>query len=159
MVAGLLLASVLFLINDMVFVTQGVNGLWHCSLTVEETSYPLSMGMITGHVVVLQSDGRRVRGAIERVSETIPPNATFWYSQSNIMHGTIEGYHETRLVFMRSRNRMQLVVQFQSGNRLPTYFLSLNDRGKESLAGKYAATVAQGEKGSVQCHREALAQE
>ena len=155
LIAGLLLASALFLINDLIFVTQGVNGLWRCSLIVEETSYSPYRGMITGHLVVLQSDGRNVRGTIERVSEKVPPNPTVHYAQGQILHGTIEGYHETRLVFMRSRNRMQLVVQFRSGSRVPTYFLSMDDRGKESLAGKYAATIAQGERGSVNCQREA----
>ena len=151
--AGLLLASALFLINDTIFVPQEVNGLWNCSLTVEETNHAPYKGMITGHVVVVQSDGKNVMGTVERVWEEVPPNPRVQYPQERILHGTIEGYHETRLVFLRGRDRMQLVVQLRSGTRSPTYYLSTDKLGKESLIGKYAATVALGEKGSFECER------
>ena len=151
--AGLLLAASLFLINDAILVTQEINGMWTCEITVVETNYQPYRGMITGHIVVLHGDRTNVRGSVERIWEKTVTGPIKQYSSEGILEGSVDGYHEDRLVFFRKRDRLQLMVQFHGEIRNPTFYLDTEELSNESISGKYVSTVAQSESGSFECNR------
>ena len=151
--AGLLLAASLFLINDLFLVTREINGMWMCVMTVDETNYRPYKGMKTGHIVVLHGDRTSVRGTVERIWDKTENGPVKEYTSGHIVEGTVDGYHEDRLVFLRKRDRLQLMVQFHGEFRNPTYYLDTEELSKESISGKFESTVAQLEKGSFECER------
>ena len=151
--AGLLLAASLFLINDVILVTQDTNGMWMCEMTVGETNHRPYQGMTTGHIVVLHSDRTNVRGSVERIWEKTDSGPFERYPSEGIIEGEVDGYHEDRLVFLRTRDRLQLMVKFRGRNRNPTFYLDADELSKESISGNYESTVARLERGSFECKR------
>ena len=153
LIAGLLLAAALFLINDMILVTQEINGMWMCEMTVHDTNHEPYRGMTTGNIVVLHSDRTNVRGAVEKIWEKTDSGPVKEYASEGIIEGEINGYHEDRLVFLRKRDRLQLMVKFHGRIRNPTFYLDADELSKASISGRYESTVSQLERGSFECKR------
>ena len=152
-VTGLLLAPALLLVNDAILVTQEINGLWTCAMTVVETSYPPYRGMVTGHVVVLLSRRTNVTGSAERIREHTADAPLTEYPADRIIEGRIEGYHEDRLLFLRNRERLQLLVRFQGAIRTPTFYREADQLSGGRISGHCEATVSQRETGTFECNR------
>ena len=153
MVAGLLLALALFLITGALRVARNINGLWTCEMTVVETNYQRYQGMVTGHVVMLHSSRTNVTGSAERVWERTATGALTEYPAERIIKGEIEGHHEDRLLFLRNRERLQLLVKFHDAVRDPTFYWEVDEVSKQRISGHYEATVSRREKGTFECGR------
>ena len=152
-IAGWLLAASLLVINDALLATQEINGLRMCEMTVVETNYRPYQGMVTGHVVLLHGSRTNVRGSAERIWERTAHAARTEYPADRIIEGQIEGYHEDRLLFLRNRERLQLMVRFHGAIRNPTFYWEADELSGERIAGRYVATVSQTEKGTFECER------
>ena len=147
------MALALFLVNDALLVTQEINGLWTCAMTVVETGHPPCRGMVTGHVVVLLSRRTNVTGSAERIRERTANAPLTEYPADRIIEGPIEGYHEDRLLFLRNRERLQLMVRFHGAIRNPTFYREADQLSGDHISGRYEATVSQRETGTFDCNR------
>ena len=124
-----------------------------CEMTVTETDHPPYQGMVTGHVIVLHSNRTNVRGSVERIREKTESAPVTEYSSEGIIEGEVDGYHEDRLVFLRKRDKLQLVVKFDGAIRSPTFYWNANELSKDRIYGQYESTVSQREKGTFECER------
>ena len=122
-------------------------------MTVVETNCQPYQGMVTGHVVVLHSRRTNVTGSAERIWERTANAPLTEYPAERIIEGEIEGCHEDRLLFLRNRERLQLLVKFRGAVRDPTFSWEADQVSAERIAGHYEATVSQREKGTFECGR------
>lgn len=154
MASGLALVLLAVLLNDLSLAPRPLSGLWSCVMKVRETSYDRYEDLRTGSVLAIVSGfDNRITGTFERYWDETPQEGRTIYPDDKIVHGTIIGHYERRLLFNRRRNGIHLHILVGAHVRSPTYLLSLKLKGNDQMDGTYVATVAKHETGDVSCER------
>ena len=104
---------------------------------------------------MLHSRRTDVGGSAERIRERTANAPLTVYPSHRIIEGEMGGYHEDRLLFLRERERLQLLVKFRGAIRNPTFSREVDQLSKDRISGHYEATVSQNEKGTFECERPA----
>ena len=93
------------------------------------------------------------RGSAERIWEDTANAPLTEYPADRIIERQIEGYHEDRLLFLRNRERLQLLVRFHGAIRNPTFYWEADHLSGGRISGHYEATVSHRETGTFECKR------
>ena len=149
-----MIALLAVLLNDFTLAPKPLSGLWHCEMKVRETRYPRYKDLKTGALFAIVSGfDNRITGTFERTWDETERTGKTIYPDDKVVHGTIIGHYERRLLFNRNRNGVLLHILVEAHVRTPTYILNLKLADNDRMIGTYVATVAEYETGDVACKR------
>lgn len=138
-IGGLLLATILFFLNEHVFPIRNLTGEWNVKSLTEKTLRNPYHNMKLFYKFHLLQKGQEIIGSGEKIKEELYDGTTQEYKRKKRVLSEINGYYE-RNFFGKSKVYLNIVENGQSRQSRTTYILTI--KNKNLLSGTFTSTIA-----------------
>lgn len=136
---GAALTATLFILNERVFPTPDVNGVWWVQTHTVSSRYNPYCGMYLKHEVMVWQEGKRLYGSSEKIYED-SINGPRQVEGSNRSRGVVDGY--LTQFYVPRKNRIRLHIEEAGPNRTSATYFDLVYSGESgTMQGKFAAAA------------------
>jgi hypothetical protein len=135
---GGFLALIFFWLREKFFPAPRVTGRWYFEILTVNTTHNPYKGMKLRYIAMLWSDGRCIRGTVEKIYENSSTGERI-YVGKNRTRGVVEGFVEKNYF---SWDRVMLHIVEDGHGRESTNFYELIVISNDRMTGKFSSMVA-----------------
>jgi hypothetical protein len=148
LIGGVALTFLFFLAREKLFPIPNVTGKWYLETTTRNTVYIPYNGMVLGYVIMIWSEGNKIKGTAEKIYENSSTGEQT-FTGKNRTRATIEGYIEKKYL---SEDKIYLHTVENGHERESTNFYNLLCKSDLEMRGTFNSMVAD-QDGTAVCRR------
>lgn len=138
-IGGLLLATILFFVNEHIFPIHNLTGEWDVKTLTEKTLRNPYQNMKLYYKFHLLQKGQEIIGSGEKIKEELSDGKTQEYEREKRVLSEINGHYE-RNFFGKSKVYLNIVENGKLRESRTTYILTV--KNKKKLSGIFISTIA-----------------
>jgi hypothetical protein len=146
-IGGLILSFIYFVLHDYAYKLPEINGAWTFTTSVTDTSYNLYNGLQVTYLVLIWTEGNRIVGTAEKVSEVTADGRLHEYIGDKRVNAKVSGYISKNYL---KNDKITIHLEESGRQRLSSSIHELTVVSTNKLNGVFLSTAAN-TKGSVVC--------